>query len=215
MPEQFSGVVAIRRTLQGPIVVGDDSTGQSGTILLDGDTGDIRVGGSSGQSGNIRIYSQWDVSNPSIHLDGAAGDILLQGGDCAEALEIADGEEESEPGSVMVFDEDGRLRRCSRAYDRMVAGIVSGANLLRPGIILSSRNDGPVSLPIALIGKVYCRVDARQIAIDVGDLLTTSDLPGHAMKAADQQRAFGAVLGKALAPLTAMAGLVPVLVGLQ
>ena len=55
------------------------------------------------------------------------------------------------------------------------------------------RNGGVFGPP--LVGKVFCKVDG---AIDVGDLLTTSQTPGHAMKATDPQRAFGAVIGKAL-----------------
>jgi len=51
--------------------------------------------------------------------------------------------------------------------------------------------------------------------VEVGDLLTTSATPGHAMKATDNARAFGAVLGKALAPLPSGKGLVPILVTLQ
>jgi hypothetical protein len=65
------------------------------------------------------------------------------------------------------------------------------------------------------MGKVYCKVDATDAAIAVGDLLTTSRTPGHAMKAEDPVRAFGAVIGKALRPLSGGLGLVPVLVALQ
>jgi hypothetical protein len=49
----------------------------------------------------------------------------------------------------------------------------------------------------------------------VGDLLTTSPTPGHAMKATDPLRAFGAVLGKALLPLRSGQGLIPVLIAMQ
>jgi len=66
-----------------------------------------------------------------------------------------------------------------------------------------------------LVGKVFCKVVADGGAIAVGDLLTTSGTPGHAMKAADPARAFGAVIGKALAPLPHGRGLLPILVSLQ
>jgi hypothetical protein len=58
-------------------------------------------------------------------------------------------------------------------------------------------------------------VDASDTPIDIGDLLTTSATPGHAMKASDPQRALGAVIGKALRPLTSGRKLIPVLVALQ
>jgi hypothetical protein len=58
-------------------------------------------------------------------------------------------------------------------------------------------------------------VDAQYGAIEVGDLLTTSSTPGHAMKTCDPLKAFGAVIGKALRPLTEGQGLIPILIALQ
>ena len=53
-------------------------------------------------------------------------------------------------------------------------------------------------------------------AVEIGDLLTTSNTAGHAMKAVDHGRAFGAVLGKAMQPLAkGQKGLILVLVALQ
>jgi rRNA processing protein Krr1/Pno1 len=62
---------------------------------------------------------------------------------------------------------------------------------------------------------VYCKVDARHGSIEVGDLLTTSDTPGHAMKATDSLKAFGSVIGKALRPLKEGQALIPILIALQ
>ena len=47
------------------------------------------------------------------------------------------------------------------------------------------------------------------------DFLTTSDVPGEAMKASDGQRAQGAILGKAMTPFDGAHGTVLVLVTLQ
>jgi hypothetical protein len=58
-------------------------------------------------------------------------------------------------------------------------------------------------------------VDAAFGAIEVGDLLTTSPTPGHAMKATDQLKAFGSVIGKAMRPLESGRGLIPILIALQ
>jgi hypothetical protein len=49
----------------------------------------------------------------------------------------------------------------------------------------------------------------------MGDLLTTSSTPGHAMKAADALKAFGSIIGKALRPFKQGQGLIPILVALQ
>jgi hypothetical protein len=58
-------------------------------------------------------------------------------------------------------------------------------------------------------------VEAESAGVRVGDLLTTSEVPGHAMRAADASRCFGAVLGKALRSLPEGRGIVPILVALQ
>ena len=71
------------------------------------------------------------------------------------------------------------------------------------------------SLPVSLSGRVYCWVDACDGAIRPGDLLTTSDTPGHAMKVSDYTRAQGAILGKAMTSLEQGTGLVLVLITLQ
>jgi hypothetical protein len=95
-----------------------------------------------------------------------------------------------------------------------VAGVVSGAGEYKPGIVLDRRGNGN-RVPVALVGKVYCQVDAEFAAIAVGDLLTTSATPGHAMRATNPLEAFGAVIGKALRPLASGRGLIPILVALQ
>jgi hypothetical protein len=69
--------------------------------------------------------------------------------------------------------------------------------------------------PVALTGRVYCWADASDDPIAPGDLLTTSDIPGHAMKVTDYAKAQGAILGKAMSALEKGRGLVFVLVTLQ
>jgi hypothetical protein len=142
------------------------------------------------------------------------GDVQLVNQDCAEDFDISCAEQ-IEPGTVMVIDQEGALRRSQQAYDRRVAGVVSGAGDCRPGIILGRQQSQDNKMPIALVGKVYCKVDADYSGIEVGDLLTTSPTPGHAMKAADPFKAFGSVIGKALKSLADGRGLIPVLVALQ
>jgi len=116
---------------------------------------------------------------------------------------------------VMVIGEEGTLHPCTDAYDKRVAGVLSGAGDCRPGLVLGRQPSPPPRLPLALTGKVYGKVDAQCSPIDVGDLLTTSATPGHAMKTVDPQKAFGAVIGKALRPLREGQGLIPILIALQ
>jgi hypothetical protein len=124
----------------------------------------------------------------------------------------------AEPGMVVSIDptHPGELALSAQAYDRRVAGIISGAGGVKPGMMMSQ--EGTLAhgkQPVSLSGRVYCWVDASQGAIEPGDLLTTSDTAGHAMKVADTAKAQGAIIGKAMTALKEGRGLVLVLVTLQ
>jgi len=120
-------------------------------------------------------------------------------------------------GSVVIIDEDhpGQLKLSNRAYDRRVAGIVSGANGIKAGLTLKSQNIVDGGQNVALTGRVYAMADASSSPIRPGDLLTTSGTPGHCMKMIDPSRGRGAVLGKAMTSLENGMGTVLVLVSLQ
>jgi hypothetical protein len=106
------------------------------------------------------------------------------------------------PGSVMAADAggSGALRLSDAPYERRAVGVISGAGGFQHGIVIGTRADGSRDLPIALAGQTYVRVTAENGAIAAGDLLVSSSTPGAAMRATDMQRAFGAVIGKALQP---------------
>jgi hypothetical protein len=187
--------------------------------------------------GGTAMYIQNGTHNVGIgtHLPQAKLDVIgttrtsaLQitgGADFAENFDVnvaaMNNEAETtkvEAGMVVSLDpaSPGKLALSTQAYDRRVAGIISGAGGVKPGMVMSQEGtpaDG--KHPVALSGRVYCWVDASQGAIEVGDLLTTSGTPGHAMKAADAVKAQGAIIGKAMTSLKEGKGLVLVLVTLQ
>lgn len=173
-----------------------------GQLVIHGPTGRVGVG----------------LVNPQarLHVNGnliVTGDIALPQADLAEQFAAAG--EPAEPGTVVVLEDEGRVRACTEAYDRKVAGVVSGAGDYRPAIVLDKDGSRTDRAAVAMVGKVFCKVDAESGPVEVGDLLTTSATPGHAMKAADSARAFGAIVGKALRPLEGGRGLIPILVALQ
>jgi hypothetical protein len=165
--------------------------------------------GSGGDAGNLRLFD--GAGNERIHLDGSTGEVRTFGADCAEDF-AADPSDRIEPGAVVILDENELLRLSASPYDRRVVGIVSGAGGVRPGIILGREPGVSDRLPLALTGKAWCKVDAAYGPIALGDPLTTSPTPGHAMIASDPARAFGSLIGKALRPWSEGSGLVPVLV---
>ena len=173
--------------------------------------------------------------NTTLHLN-FAGDwattqiggatTYIEGNASVKALTIRGGADVAEPfampegiakGSVVVIDDAhaGELKLSGRAYDTRVAGIVSGANGINPGIALHQEGALEGGQEVALSGRVYARADATYGAIKPGDLLTTSATPGHAMRVTDYARAQGAILGKAMSSLEVGKGMVLVLVTLQ
>lgn len=141
--------------------------------------------------------------------------LTIRGGaDLAEPFEMQD---EITKGAVVVIDDEhpGKLALSTRSYDTRVAGVVSGANGIHPGIALRQEGMLDRGENVALSGRVFVQADASHGVIKPGDLLTTSDTPGHAMKVTDPARAQGAILGKAMSGLKEGKGLVLVLVTLQ
>lgn len=68
---------------------------------------------------------------------------------------------------------------------------------------------------MALVGVVPTKVSAENGAINVGDLLVSSAIPGYAMKGTDRNKMLGAVIGKAMGSLESGKGMIEVLVMLQ
>lgn len=148
---------------------------------------------------NSNPAAELDVSGNIIVRDPATDDIAIELGtglDYAEGFDITD-QEEVLPGTVVCLDPSvpGKLQVSRQSYDRKVAGIVAGANKLGSGIVLGS---GTHQINVALAGRVFCNVVAGPEGIQIGDLLTTSEIPGYAMKADDFTKSGGAILGKAM-----------------
>ena len=176
---------------------------------------DIAVGSSA------NVMNFYNSTNGNVMSLTAAGDlsvatITIRGGaDVAEPFQMSHAD--IPKGAVVVIDakHPGQLKLSDQAYDTRVAGVVSGGNGIQPGLSLHQEGALEGGQNVALTGRVYVQADATGGAIEPGDLLTTSDVPGYAMKVTDHARAQGAILGKAMTALPAGKGNVLVLVTLQ
>lgn len=194
---------------EGDLII-RDSQGRD-ILHIDGANASLSLG-AHGNAGEVIVRD--NGGRERIRLDGNTGDIRLQGADIAEQFEIETPDIVS-PGMVLVIGDGGKLQACDQAYDRRVAGVLSGAGTSKPGIVLGDRTGRRNSMPVALSGTAYCLVDAKFGAIEVGDLLTTSTTKGYAMKASDPAKSYGALLGKALQSQLTGEGVIPILVSLQ
>ena len=198
-----AGILLSNSEKKDTIVIDADAENQNAPqILLKNATASeikIELDADWGGSGNSRIVT--DV----LQIKG--------GSDISEQFDVKG---DPKPGMVVCIDpdEEGKLVVASKAYDKTVVGVISGAKGISPGMIMAqegSTADG--AYPIALTGRVYCLADTSNGDILPGDLITTSDRPGRCMKATDYSEAQGAILGKAMGRV--MEDMVLVLVNLQ
>lgn len=180
-----------------------------------------------GDGGGV-IYVYDANGNVTIELDGSfngdgrviTGEIQITGGsDLSEQFDVHGVVgAKAEPGTVVCIDANrpGDLLVSTKPYDRTVAGIISGAGNVKPGLLMGQHGtDADGALPVALTGRVYVKCSTEAGSIQPGDLLTTSTIAGHAMKVTDHSKSSGAILGKAMSSLEDKTGLVLVLVNLQ
>ncbi len=195
---------------------------KGGTDTAPDGGGFLVLGSTAGRNISIddnEIMARIDGQPATLYLNNEGGLVRvpileITGADVAERFPVTD---DVKPGIVVEIDPEhpGQLRMARGAYNRRVAGVVSGANGLSVGAVLGNLPGLEDAPPIALTGRVWVYCDASDGAIAPGDLLTTSDTPGHAMKVVDFPQAQGAILGKAMTALDEAKGLVLVLVSLQ
>lgn len=164
----------------------------------------VYIGSGTSESGYARFYNTGGREVVYIGSSTTGRGLVQVNGkkvhDYAEIFELAT-REGVLPGTVMSVVKDGvAVAPSVTPYDPKVVGVVSGAGGFTPGMRIGTREDGSHDLPIAMSGQVYVRVCLEGGPVQAGDLLVASSRPGVAMRAADRSKAFGAVVGKALAP---------------
>jgi len=170
-------------------------------------------------AGNILIGAVNGVHK--FRVDGTGkgffdGGTQTGGADFAESVAIASESDRHEPGDLLMVDSTAKrqLKLATEPYSTLVAGIYS----TKPGVLATTHSGDQIAaneVPLAIVGIVPCKVSAENGAVAPGDLLVSSSTPGHAMKGTDRSRMLGAVVGKALEPLSEGKGVIQVLVTLQ
>ena len=201
-------------TVRGNYLVVNGGTPLYAYLGDDGVGSDVQIGS---QRSGITAVAAYNTAD-SAYMHFYCSSITIMGGaDLAEPFKITSGQNDVSQGAVVVIDKKnpGQLKMSDQPYDRHVAGVVSGANGINPGIQMQQQGLLTGGKNVALTGRVYVLADASNGPIEPGDLLTTSTAPGHAMKVTDNAKAQGAILGKAMTGLSEGKGMVLVLVTLQ
>lgn len=159
-----------------------------------------------GDSGTNLIEAYNDVSGLVFRVERATGNMFADGSFNfigAELAEYIDVTNTVESGDVIEIDPDnpGKFRKAREAQSVRVAGIITTV----PRVILDDnsvsgqkRNGRPA---VALAGRVPVKAMAKFGAIEIGDLLVSSSIPGYAMKCSERSECMGAIIGKAMEPL--------------
>jgi hypothetical protein len=223
-------LATIRWDARGNITGCDDSTrrqaGPKGIRQLDGP---LRIGPPDMQlptklsASEIKLYVGGDLGiNGNLALTGDVFGRTGTGFDTygtpsgSDVAENYVSEMDLEPGDVVsLHPEKDQIVPSQVPNDPLVIGVISTA----PALTLGSPR-GRV-FPVALCGRVPCKVVVENGPIRRGDLLTASSTPGHAMKA--QPKLWqdypvfcpGTIMGKALGALSNSHGLIDVLVWLR
>ena len=165
---------------------------------LTGDvTGDVTSSGTSAfstltMSGNLNTFNILPVSNTTYDIGSSSlgYNVVYAKATSAQYADLAEVYESDASygvGTVVIFGGEKEITQCNGGNDTRVAGVISE----NPAYLMNDKADG---LPVALIGKVKCKVSGF---ITKGDMLGTHNtLPGVAKKISDPNP--GTIIGKAL-----------------
>jgi len=158
------------------------------------------------------------IGSSAVFKVNVAGNVLADGpfygaafnsgsADVAEWVSVS---EPVEPGDVLELDptSPGHYRKARGPCSTLVGGVVSS----EPGVVLGAKNIDENKALLALVGIVPVKVIDEGGPIQPGDLLTTSSVPGYAMRCDNPKRCEGAIIGKALEPLEEGTGVIKMLV---
>ena len=139
---------------------------------------------------------------------------ITGGGDGAEYFQA---EDLIEPGTLVSVDveKEESIKVCDYPYSKKVIGVISRAGGINPGITLQQNEVLEGNNLVSLWGRVFVKATTTNGNIKPGDLLTSSSISGHVMKATNKRKRKEAVVGMALTSLEEGDGLVKILIQRQ
>jgi hypothetical protein len=167
-----------------------------------GDITNVSVSGTGlsggGASGSVTITSNATSANTGstiVARDGSgnfsAGVITATATQAryADLAEKYTSDQDYEPGTIVELGGEYEITQTRRTRSTAIAGVVS----TDPAYLMNSDSEG---ISVALIGRVPCKVVGK---VRKGDLLISSDEPGHAQAYKDMHNPpTGSVIGKAI-----------------
>ena len=109
----------------------------------------------------------------------------------ADLAENYEADADYTPGTVVVFGGLKEITVTSNSHNTAVAGVIS----TNPSYLMNADQSGEWILPVALTGRVPCRV---QGPVNKGTVLVTGDIPGTAIALDKAKFEPGCVVGKSL-----------------
>ena len=152
------------------------------------------------------------IDDGSGTLEESEIEPCLKDDSAADFAEVMRAMDDLEPGDVLIIGADGALALSTEPHQSNVMGVYS----TDPSYIGGAQFLGePGYVPLAVVGIVPVKVSAENGPISPGDLLTTSSMPGHAMRCVGFELCFGTTIGKALEGLDSGTGVIMMMVVLQ
>lgn len=200
-----TGLISATGAITGAVITGTSltvSTGNitSGNLILSGaivDSAQLDIQ-TTAANANI-VLTPHGTGNVNVVRMRATGDItstsniaaLNFNSTSADLAEMYSADAAYAPGTVLVFGglEEVTINDCD--HNTAVAGVVSTA----PSYLMNSAQQGEFVLPIALTGRVPCRV---QGPVNKGTVLVSGTVPGTAVAIDVSKFKPGCVLGKSL-----------------